>query len=312
MPLPQDRLVLGPRSTSTAAAVAEGAVRALRHQSPPAPELTTAIAARGRGADGCRDRGGIPPRSSFLLARARDVRPGVVAGVVEEKNSRVVELMLAAVRPRQLLAGKVIGIGLLGLAQLAVIGVAAAVLLAAGDYRRLSGRLAAPRARPRGSARLRLLGRLCGRRGLSPRASRTPRTPGQPITYTLLAAYLRGLRRARHRRERSARERAHRVPAECADRAPRAQRSGGASLGARARRRARPRVDLCSRPARRPDLRPRPASQRPAPRVRAGGGLTREPAWSTSAPATPQAVAPGQPRAARASPPARAPLCCRR
>ena len=35
----------------------------------------------------------------------------VAVGVVEEKSSRVVEILLATIRPRQLLAGKVIGIG---------------------------------------------------------------------------------------------------------------------------------------------------------------------------------------------------------
>ena len=38
-------------------------------------------------------------------------------GVMEEKSSRVVEVLLAAVRPVQLLAGKVLGIGLVALAQ---------------------------------------------------------------------------------------------------------------------------------------------------------------------------------------------------
>lgn len=41
-------------------------------------------------------------------------------GVTEEKSSRVVEVLLATVRPWQLLAGKIIGVGLLGLAQFAV------------------------------------------------------------------------------------------------------------------------------------------------------------------------------------------------
>ena len=55
----------------------------------------------------------------------------VAQGVVEEKSSRVVELLLATMRPWQLLAGKIIGLGLLGLAQLvviAVIGVAGALV----------------------------------------------------------------------------------------------------------------------------------------------------------------------------------------
>ncbi len=44
-------------------------------------------------------------------------------GVVEEKSSRVVELILSTLRPRHLLAGKILGLGLLGLGQLLLIGV---------------------------------------------------------------------------------------------------------------------------------------------------------------------------------------------
>jgi ABC-2 type transport system permease protein len=46
----------------------------------------------------------------------------VAAGVVEEKSSRVVEVLLATLRPSHLLRGKILGIGLLGLAQLLLIG----------------------------------------------------------------------------------------------------------------------------------------------------------------------------------------------
>lgn len=65
----------------------------------------------------------------------------VAQGVVEEKSSRVVELLLATMRPWQLLTGKVLGLGLLGLAQMlliAVIGVAGAL---AFDVVELPGRL---------------------------------------------------------------------------------------------------------------------------------------------------------------------------
>ncbi|NLU82460.1 ABC transporter permease [Rhodococcus sp. HNM0569] len=48
----------------------------------------------------------------------------VAMGVVEEKSSRVVELLLSTVRPLQLLWGKVIGIGLVGLMQLVMYGIA--------------------------------------------------------------------------------------------------------------------------------------------------------------------------------------------
>ncbi len=47
----------------------------------------------------------------------------VAQGVVEEKSTRVVELLLATMRPWQLLAGKILGLGLLGLAQIIVLSV---------------------------------------------------------------------------------------------------------------------------------------------------------------------------------------------
>jgi ABC-2 type transport system permease protein len=53
----------------------------------------------------------------------------VLAGVVEEKASRVVEVLLARMPARRLLAGKVGGIGLLGLAQFGVTAVAAVIAL---------------------------------------------------------------------------------------------------------------------------------------------------------------------------------------
>nr|WP_246324439.1 ABC transporter permease [Petropleomorpha daqingensis] len=47
----------------------------------------------------------------------------VAQGVVEEKSSRVVELLLATMKPWQLLAGKILGLGLLGLGQIVILGV---------------------------------------------------------------------------------------------------------------------------------------------------------------------------------------------
>jgi ABC-2 type transport system permease protein len=46
----------------------------------------------------------------------------VAQGVVEEKTSRVVELLLSTIRPWQLMAGKVLGIGTVGLIQMIAIG----------------------------------------------------------------------------------------------------------------------------------------------------------------------------------------------
>lgn len=51
----------------------------------------------------------------------------VAAGVVEEKANRIIEILLSTVRARQLLFGKVIGVGLLGLAQLVLVGAVALV-----------------------------------------------------------------------------------------------------------------------------------------------------------------------------------------
>ncbi len=66
----------------------------------------------------------------------------VAQGVTEEKSSRVVELLLTTLSPRRLLTGKILGIGLLGLALLVIPGAAA---LAAGS---LAGGAGLPSAAP--------------------------------------------------------------------------------------------------------------------------------------------------------------------
>ena len=55
----------------------------------------------------------------------------VAQGVVEEKASRIMEILLATVPPSQLLAGKIIGIGLTGLLQLGIVAVATLAAVAA-------------------------------------------------------------------------------------------------------------------------------------------------------------------------------------
>jgi ABC-2 type transport system permease protein len=52
----------------------------------------------------------------------------ILIGVMEEKSSRVVEVLLAAVRPVRLLAGKVLGIGLVALTQATLIVVVALIV----------------------------------------------------------------------------------------------------------------------------------------------------------------------------------------
>ena len=61
----------------------------------------------------------------------------VASSVVEEKSSRVVELLLAKIRPGELLTGKIVGVGLLGFGQLVlfmVVGVIAATAAGSIDF----------------------------------------------------------------------------------------------------------------------------------------------------------------------------------
>ncbi|WP_433786091.1 ABC transporter permease [Actinomycetospora sp. CA-101289] len=82
---------------------------------------------------------GLGLAGAFLLFFSIQTYGAMVAqGVVEEKSSRVVEIVLSSVRPWQLLLGKVLGLGAVGLVQLVVLGGAglavagAAGVLAAG------------------------------------------------------------------------------------------------------------------------------------------------------------------------------------
>jgi ABC-2 type transport system permease protein len=75
------------------------------------------------GDTGASDRQGIAFAAVVILyGQLLGYGFWVASGVVEEKSTRVVELLLAAIRPRQLLAGKVLGIGVLGIGQLLLIG----------------------------------------------------------------------------------------------------------------------------------------------------------------------------------------------
>jgi ABC-2 type transport system permease protein len=99
---------------------------------------------RTRALEGGGDNGdeGLAFAASLLLYLQLIVYGlAVASGVVEEKSSRVVEVLLASIPPRSLLAGKIAGIGLLGLLQLlltAVVGLglasaSGAIELDAGD-----------------------------------------------------------------------------------------------------------------------------------------------------------------------------------
>jgi ABC-2 type transport system permease protein len=132
--LATDRLVFRASADAKLAAIADTAVRSVRRHLPPASELR--VASLDLKASEISDAEIMVAMlgASLLLASLAIYGQWVLTGVVEEKNNRVVEMILSTVRPRHLLAGKVIGIGLLGLAQLVLVAGLAASLLAAGVF----------------------------------------------------------------------------------------------------------------------------------------------------------------------------------
>lgn len=56
----------------------------------------------------------------------------VMRGVIEEKQSRIVEVLVSSVRPTQMMLGKVIGIGMVGLTQIGVWALSALLLTTVG------------------------------------------------------------------------------------------------------------------------------------------------------------------------------------
>jgi ABC-2 type transport system permease protein len=70
--------------------------------------------------------------ASLMLLAISIYGSWVMAGVAQEKTGRVAELLVAAIPPRHLLAGKVIGIGGLGLVQVIIVALAVGVGTALG------------------------------------------------------------------------------------------------------------------------------------------------------------------------------------
>ncbi len=80
--------------------------------------------------------------AGLLMYISLAVYGGAVAtGVAQEKTSRTAEVLLASVRPGQLLAGKVIGIGLTGLGQLATAAIAGLLADAVVHSARIPGNI---------------------------------------------------------------------------------------------------------------------------------------------------------------------------
>jgi ABC-2 type transport system permease protein len=191
--LSEDRLVFRETVDEKAAAVAETAVRALRDKLPPEPELT--VSALEPPASEASDAEVLVAMlgAALLLGAVAVYGQWVLTGVVEEKSNRVVELVLSTLRPRHLLAGKVIGIGLLGLAQLALVLGLAAVLLVAGVFdapATLGGSVALMI--PWFALGFTLYAVAYAAAGALASRAQDANSAGQPVTYTLLAAYFAG------------------------------------------------------------------------------------------------------------------------
>ena len=56
----------------------------------------------------------------------------VMRGVIEEKQSRIVEVLISSVRPTQMMVGKLVGIGLVGLTQIGIWAISTALLSSVG------------------------------------------------------------------------------------------------------------------------------------------------------------------------------------
>ncbi len=181
----------------------------------------------------------------------------VASGVVEEKSSRVIEVLLATVQPRAILAGKILGIGALGLLQLtltAVVGLAAAAASGAIELERGDvGTLAVVlRVVPVRLPRLVVALRDGGRDGVAPRGSPVLDHGAHAPARDRLPARIPGDRRSGRR----ARGRSVALPALRADRHAAASGAGRRECG-RDRRvaRAARRVDRRARAARSAALR---------------------------------------------------------
>ena len=84
--------------------------------------LETAVAGRDGDDSGASGRRWMVLAGSWMLfVSITTYGQWVLLGVIEEKATRVVEVLLATLPPYQLIAGKVVGIGLLGLLQLSLV-----------------------------------------------------------------------------------------------------------------------------------------------------------------------------------------------
>jgi len=76
----------------------------------------------------------IPLIFSFVFLMSSNVTSGfLMGGIVEERANRIMEILITSVTPMQMLMGKIIGLGALGLTQLLIWGGAGALLMRVGQ-----------------------------------------------------------------------------------------------------------------------------------------------------------------------------------
>jgi ABC-2 type transport system permease protein len=191
--LADDRLLFRSDVDAKLAAIVDSAVQAERHHLPPTPELnaTTLRPPEHKTTNAATAVAYIG--SLLLLTTLALYGQWVLTGVIEEKSNRVVELILSTLRPRDLMAGKVIGIGLLGLGQIALVGGLASVLLAAGVFdapASLGGNLAL--VIPWFALGFALYAVAYAAAGALASRQQDANSAGIAVTYTLLAAWFLG------------------------------------------------------------------------------------------------------------------------
>jgi ABC-2 type transport system permease protein len=191
--LADDRIVFRSAIDPKAAAIASTAVAALRGHLPPTPELTTMTLEPAKSEPSDAKVLTAMLGAAVLLGAVAVYGQWVLTGVIEEKSNRVVELVLSTVRSRHLLAGKVLGIGLLGLAQLALVAGLASVLLSAGAFdapTSLGGSVAL--IVPWFALGFALYAVAYAAAGALASRQQDANAAGMPVTYALIAAYLVG------------------------------------------------------------------------------------------------------------------------
>jgi ABC-2 type transport system permease protein len=76
----------------------------------------------------------IPLIFAMLFMMSSSTTSGfLMGGIVEEKTNRIMEILMTSVTPMQMLLGKIIGLGALGLTQLVVWGIAGGLLIHYGQ-----------------------------------------------------------------------------------------------------------------------------------------------------------------------------------